>query len=117
MSRIAVKIFLAFWLTFFLAVTGFAILLEALRQQDGLQPLGVFQQRQLDQHHGQLQTIYRNRGWQGLRRFSQDVETNRGVTIFLLDANGKDMLDRVTYQHHFVPVPVLHYQSGCSCRL
>lgn len=95
MSRIAVKIFLAFWLTFFLAVTGFAILLEALRQQEGLQPLGVFQQRQLDQHLGQLQTIYRNRGWQGLRRFSQDVEANRGVTIFLLDANGKDILDRV----------------------
>lgn len=103
MSRIAVKIFLAFWLTFFVVVTSFSVLLDVLRNQEGLQPLGIFHQRQLEQHQSQMQTIYRNRGLQGLRRFSQDVETNRGITSFLLDDDGKDLLDRA------VPAVVLAF--------
>jgi two-component system sensor histidine kinase CpxA len=103
MSRISVKIFLAFWLTFFVVVTSFSLMLDVLRNQEGLQPLGIFQQRQLEQHQNQMQTIYRNRGLQGLRRFSQDVETNRGITSFLLDDDGKDLLDRA------VPAVVLAF--------
>jgi two-component system, OmpR family, sensor histidine kinase CpxA len=95
MSRIAVKIFLAFWLTFFVVVTSFSLLFEVLRNQEGLQPLGTFHQRQLEQHQSQMQAIYGNRGLQGLRRFAQDVETNRGITSFLLDDDGKDLLGRV----------------------
>lgn len=94
MSRIAVKIFLAFWLTFFVVVTSFSLLLDVLRDQEVLQPLGTFHQRQLEQHHSQVRTIFRNRGLQGLRRFSQDIETNRRITFFLLDDDGKDLLDR-----------------------
>lgn len=103
MSRIAVKIFLAFWLTFFLVVTSFSLLLDVLRNQEGLQVLGGFQQRQLEQHQSQAQAIYRTRGLQGLRRFSQDIETNRGITFFLLDDDGKDLLEKA------VPAPVLAY--------
>jgi hypothetical protein len=103
MSRIAVKIFLAFWLTFFVVVTSFSLVLDLLRNQEGLQPLGVFQQRQLEQHQHQMQSIYGNRGWQGLRRFSQDIETNRGITFFLLDDDGKDLLDKT------VPAAVLEF--------
>lgn len=103
MSRIAVKIFLAFWLTFFVVVTSFSVLPDVLRNQAGLQPLGTFQQRQLEQHHSQVRTIFRNRGLQGLQRFSQDIETNRGITFFLLDNDGKDLLDRA------VPAAVLAF--------
>jgi signal transduction histidine kinase len=94
MSRISVKIFLAFWLTFFMVITSFSWVIDALRQQDGLQPLGSFQQRQLDQHQGQMETIYRTRGVQGLRRFAQDVESNRSINSFLLDQQGTDLLGR-----------------------
>lgn len=103
MSRIAVKIFLAFWLTFFVVVTSFSLLLDVLRDQEGLQPLGTFHQRQLEQHQNQVRTIFRNRGLQGLRRFSQDIETNRGITFFLLDDDGKDLLGRT------VPATVLAF--------
>ena len=105
MSRIAIKIFLAFWLTFFLVVTGFSVLVDLFRQQDHLQQIGTFQQRQLQQHIDQIHTIYQRRGLQGLQRFSQDIEQNRGTTLFLLDSAGKDLLNRgvpSTVQDFFV---------------
>lgn len=94
MSRIAVKIFLAFWLTFFLVVTSFSVILNLLRNPEQVRPLGAFHQRQLDQHQTQMLAIYRHRGLPGLRRFSQDIEANRGITLFLLDDDGKDLLDK-----------------------
>ncbi len=94
MSRIAVKIFLTFWLTFFVVVVGFSVMLQVLGSQEPAQPLGEFHRRQLEQHQTQIQTIARNRGMQGLRRFTQDVETNRGITVFLLAEDGTDILKR-----------------------
>lgn len=94
MSRIAVKIFLTFWLTFFLVVVGFSVMLQVLGSEEPVQPLGEFHRRQLEQHQTQIQTVFRNRGLQGLRRFTQDVETNRGVTVLLVAEDGKDILNR-----------------------
>ena len=94
MSRIAVKIFLTFWLTFFVVAVGFSVMLQVLGSQEPAQPLGEFHRRQLEQHQTQIQTIARNRGIQGLRRFTQDVETNRGITVFLLAEDGTDILKR-----------------------
>lgn len=94
MSRIAVKIFLTFWLTFFFVAVGFSVMLQVLGSQEPAQPLGEFHRRQLEQHQTQIQTIARNRGMQGLRRFTQDVETNRGITVFLLAEDGTDILKR-----------------------
>ncbi|MDQ1259589.1 MAG: hypothetical protein QG643_1413 [Pseudomonadota bacterium] len=94
MSRIAVKIFLTFWLTFFVVVVGFSVMLQVLGGQEPSQPLGEFHRRQLEQHQTQIQTIARNRGLQGLRRFAQDVEANRGITVFLLAEDGADILKR-----------------------
>jgi two-component system sensor histidine kinase CpxA len=94
MSRIAVKIFLSFWLTFFLVVTGFSVVLELLRSQDNLQTIGAFQQRQLQQHMDQIKNIYQRRGLQGLRRFAQDIEDNRGTTLFLMNEAGEDILNK-----------------------
>lgn len=94
MSRIAVKIFLTFWLTFFLVVVGFSVMLQMLGSQEPVQPLGEFHRRQLEQHQTQIQTVFRNRGLQGLRRFTQDVEANRGITVLLLAEDGTDILNR-----------------------
>ncbi len=94
MSRLAVRIFLTFWLTFFVVMVGFSAMVQVLGTQEPAQPLGEFHRRQLDQHQTQIQMIARNRGLQGLRRFSQDVETNRGITVFLLAQDGTDILKR-----------------------
>lgn len=94
MSRIAVKIFLSFWLTFFAVVVGYSVLLEVLNSQEPVLPPSEFHQRQLEQHQSQIQAIARTRGLMGLRRFTTDVEANRGITLFLLGDDGHDALGR-----------------------
>jgi signal transduction histidine kinase len=92
MSRLAIKIFGWIWLAFFLLLVGFTVAIDMASQGNAPQVLGEPQLRQWQQHQERVQDIFQRRGTEGLRRFAQDMQTNRGINFYLLDREANDVL-------------------------
>lgn len=92
MSRLAIKIFGWIWLAFFLLLAGFTLAIDRVGQSTTPQALGEPQWRQWQQHQERVKDIFQRRGLEGLTRFAQDIQANRGIHFYLLDHTAKDLL-------------------------
>lgn len=94
MNRLFWKLFLSFWIALILfaaaVILSASFYVDRMRaQQDATGPYAHF-----TRHLDSAQSAARSAGIDGLRRWARDIDRSELIPILLIDADGRDLLDR-----------------------
>lgn len=94
MNRLFWKLFLSFWIALILfaaaVILSASLYVDSMRaRQDAAGPYEHFAR-----HLGSAQSAAQSAGIDGLRRWARDIDRSELIPILLIDADGRDLLDR-----------------------